>query len=148
MNKSVMITGILVVVVGAGGFFAGIKYQQNKPGPTFRQVNSQGIRAGLGGNNTGNRQGFRPVNGDIIASDDKSITVKLTDGSSKIILLSDKTEINKADTATKTDLTVGTKVAVFGTNNTNGSVTAENIQVNPILRDIPNGTPSINQPTQ
>lgn len=69
-----------------------------------------------------------------LASDDKSITVKLQDGSSKIILITDKTVINKAAEATKDDLKGGEKVAVFGEINSDGSVTAQNIQLNPILR--------------
>lgn len=135
MNKNLIITILLVVIVGAVGFFAGIKYQQSKQ-PSFanRQFgNAQGItRQGGGGAN------FRPVNGDIIASDDKSITVKLQDGSSKIILLSNSTTINKASEATKADLAVGQKVAVYGTNNSDGSVTAQNIQLNPMSRVQPN----------
>ncbi len=119
---------VLVVVAGAGGFFGGMKYQEGRKTASFRQLNGnvQGSRTG-----NGNRQAFRPVNGEIISSDDKSITVKLQDGSSKIVLLSEKTVINKADTATKDELKTGVKVAVFGQDNTDGSVTAQNIQLNP-----------------
>lgn len=76
-------------------------------------------------------QNFRPVNGEIISADEKSVTVKLPDGGSKIVILSEKTSINKAAEATKEDLKVGEKVAVFGSENTDGSVTAQNIQLNP-----------------
>lgn len=72
-----------------------------------------------------------PTAGEIIGADEKSITVKLQDGSSKIVLLSEKTQINKAEKATKEDLKKGEKVAVFGTENPDGSVTAQNIQLNP-----------------
>jgi len=54
--------------------------------------------------------------------------------SSKIVLLSDGTQINKAETVDKSELKSGVKVAVFGTENSDGSVTAQNVQVNPILR--------------
>ena len=80
--------------------------------------------------------------GEISAQDEKTITVKLQDGSSKIILLSDKTSINKASVGLISDLTVGEKVAVFGTSNADGSVTAQNIQLNPVARN-PNTTPSV-----
>lgn len=129
MNKTYLIIIILVVIVGAGGFYAGMKYQQSK-NPRFG--NFQGARGG----NFGQRaQGFRPVNGEIISADDKSITVKLQDGSSKIVLLSDTATISKSADATKADLKVGEKIAAFGTENSDGSVTAQNIQLNPILRD-------------
>ena len=84
--------------------------------------------------------GFRPVAGEILSMDDKFITVKLPDGSSKIVLFSDKTAIDKSATGTKEDLTVGMRVAVFGQDNSDGSVTAQNIQLNPMFRGMM-GTP-------
>jgi hypothetical protein len=123
---------ILALVIGGGvGFFAGMKYQQSKQRNLARQFFGQmGGRQGAGAN----RLGFRPVNGEIIAADEKSITVKLQDGSSKIVIVSEMTQINKAEQATKEDLKVGEKVAVFGQENSDGSVTAQNIQINPLLR--------------
>ncbi len=133
-NNYWIITVLLIIIIGGGAFFGGMKYQQSKQPSFARQSGStQGIRTGQGQGN-GNRQDFRPVSGEIIGSDDKSITVKLTDGSSKIVLISSTTAINKADTATKDDLKTGTKVAVFGQTNSDGSVTAQNIQLNPVLR--------------
>lgn len=130
MNKNLIITILLVVIVGAGGFFSGRKYQQGKQ-PTFNRQ----FGRGTGAQGDVNRPAaFRPVNGDIIASDDKSITVKLQDGSSKIVLFSNSTTINKASEATTADLTVGQKVTVFGMANSDGSVTAQNIQLNPVFR--------------
>lgn len=121
-------------MVGAGAFFAGMKYQQSKQPAFSRQfAGQQGARTGQG-QVQGNRQGLRPVNGEIISKDDKSITVKLQDGSSKIVLISDKTSINKATEATIDDLKSGEKVAVFGQENSDGSVTAQNIQLNPTFR--------------
>lgn len=46
----------------------------------------------------------------------------------------DTLTINKATTATKSDLKTGEKVAVFGTPNSDGSVTAQSIQLNPMFR--------------
>ena len=135
-TNQMLLTIILVIIVGVGGFVGGMKYQQGKT-PTFanRQgMTRQGGTGAQGGNNANRQAGFRPVNGDIIASTDKSITVKLTDGSSKIILFSASTTINKASQATPADLAVGQKVAVFGTSNSDGSVTAQNIQLNPMSR--------------
>ncbi len=133
MKNTIIVAILVLIVAGGGGFFGGMKYQQSKQ-PNFRQFGGQqGQRTGNGTD----RAGFRPVSGEIISADDKSITVKLTDGSSKIVLYSDKTEINKAGTATKEDLKTGEKVMVVGTQNTDGSVTAQNIQLNPVFRNIP-----------
>jgi len=130
MNKNLIITLVLVVVAAGGGFFGGMKYQQSKQ-PAARQF--AGNRTGMVGRQ-GNAAVFRPVSGDIINADDKSITVKLQDGSSKIVLFSDNMTINKADTASRGDLKVGEKVAVIGQQNSDGSVTAQSIQLNPVLR--------------
>ena len=134
MQKNPIAIIILAVVTAAGGFFGGMKYQQSKQ-PSF---------AGFIGNRTatGNRNTFRATVGDVIASDDKSITVKLAYGSSKIVLFSDKTEIYKTDTTQKNDLKVGDRVMVTGSNNSDGSQTAENIQINPPIRVFPSGAPT------
>lgn len=132
MKKSTIITIILVVLVGGGAFFGGMKYQQGKQAFNRQFNGSQGVRTA--GGNQGNRLGFRPVAGEIISSDDKSITVKFQDGSSKIVMVSDKTEINKAAQVSRDELKVGEKVSVFGQENSDGSVTAQSIQLNPILR--------------
>jgi len=130
-NKNLIIMILLLVIVGGGAFFAGMKYQQSKQRNVARQFFGQmGGRQGV----STNRLGFRPVNGEIIAADEKSITVKLQDGSSKIVIVSETTQINKAEQATKEDLKIGEKVAVFGQENSDGSLTAQNIQINPLLR--------------
>lgn len=71
------------------------------------------------------------VIGSIISMDDKSITVKLADGSSKIVLFSDATTYSNTVRAAKSDLKVGENVAIFGAANSDGSVTATEIQLNP-----------------
>lgn len=130
--KSIIITAALLILVGGGSFYAGMEYQQSK-GSRFG--NFQGNRNGQ----FQQRMGFRPVNGEIISVDDKSITVKLTDNSSKIILLTDFTAINKSTEGSKDDLKVGEMIAAFGTENSDRSITAQNIQLNPTFRGLPGG---------
>jgi hypothetical protein len=126
VNKNLIIVGVIAAVIfGAGGFFAGIKYQQLRRTALFNQMDNRNGQGQVRGTN------FRPVNGEIINTDDKSITVKMQDGSSKIVLFSDQTQINQATTAAKSDLKTGQIVAVFGTSNSDGSVTAQSIQLNP-----------------
>jgi len=129
-TSAILVMIVLVIIVAAGAFFAGMKYQQSK---SPRLGNFQGLR-------NGQLQGLRPVNGEIIAQDEQSITVKLSDGSSKIVLIGESTSINKSAEGSKNDLIVGENVAVFGTNNSDGSVTAQNIQLNPEFRGAPAGS--------
>lgn len=149
MKQNQLIIMFLVAVVMAGtGFFAGTKYQESKT-PTFSRQFGNGMQnpSGIGANGRGAagtaggaRTGARQVVGDIIKSDDTSITVKMSDGSTRIVFVNDKTMINKASSAMKTDLTVGEKVAAFGTDNPDGSMNAANVQLNPIARNQGVGT--------
>ena len=130
---------IAAVVALALGFFGGMQYQKSQSRTFFAQGNfgsqgGSGARGGRFGNGGGGNGANRPITGDIISADDKSITVKLQDGSSKIVLITNTTTINKASEGTKTDLTTGARVAAFGTTNTDGSMTAQNIQLNPMMR--------------
>lgn len=137
-----VITVLLLVIFTGGGFFAGTKYQQNKS-PVLGQFNDRQGGANRSGQQIGNRRmGGGQVIGEILSQDDKSITVKLQDGSSKIVLLNDKTTINKASEAQVSDLKTGERVAVFGTTNSDGSVTGQSIQLNPIMRGVPSPEPT------
>jgi len=69
------------------------------------------------------------IAGEIIAKDDSSMTIKLNDGGSKIVLISGSTKTTKQADATADDLAVGTKVSVLGTTNSDGSVSAQSVQI-------------------
>lgn len=138
-QKNNLIMLAIAILVGLVGFYTGTLYQKNQ-NPRFgfngenmmgntRRFDDGGRRGMM--NSGGRNGGFRPVVGQILSQDDKSITVKMTDGSSRIILLSDTTDINKAETVDKNALTVGQTVRVFGIVNSDGSVTAQDIQLNP-----------------
>lgn len=122
--KKVFLVVIVTILVGAASFFGGIKYQQSKM-PRF-PGNFQGQRGQLGQRAA---QGLRPVSGTIISQDEGSITVKLPDESSKIILLTEQSTINKTEEGSADDLSEGAEVMVFGQENSDGSITAQNIQI-------------------
>jgi len=130
MKNNIFITAIILVVVAAAAFFGGMKYQEVRRGNVLAQGGNEGQGHGqFQRDQGGNRVGFRPVSGEIISQDDNSITVKLQDGSSKIVILSKNTAINKASTGAQSDLKTGERIAVFGTNNSDGSITAQNISI-------------------
>ena len=152
MNKLIAIVIATAVVVGGGAFYGGMKYAQSKVpqgrlsqadfqnlqnfSPEERQQRLQelGANAGgfRGGQRGGNAGGF--TTGEIISKDDKSVTVKLRDGGSKIVFLSDSTEITKSAAGTLSDLEVGKNISVNGTTNSDGSITAQLIQLRPNLQ--------------
>ncbi len=125
MKNSLPIFIVALIIVGAAAFFAGTKYQanQNRAGGNsqFRRVLGNGTNGAV-------------ERGQIIEVSDNSVTIKMADGSSKIILLSDKTTISQTTAGSKTDLKTGETVAVFGTSNSDGSITAQNVQLNPQFR--------------
>jgi hypothetical protein len=128
-KNSLIITIIVAIIVGAAAFYGGMQYQKSQRASFVG--NQTLFRNGEGGNFKGRfgNGNNRPVIGEIINQDDNSITVKMQDGSSKIVILSDQTMINKASTGTKGDLKTGERVTAFGTTNADGSVTARNVSV-------------------
>lgn len=124
-----LIPYIIIVILTAGiSFFGGMQYQRYSLRGNFnRQFGANGqLNRGQG-----NMSNFRPVIGEVTASDSASLTVKSQDGSSKIVILSGSTTISKTESGSLTDVKVGDRIAVIGTANTDGSVTAQNIQLNP-----------------
>lgn len=123
MNKNLLITVLVALVAAGAGFAGGIKYTQRQRLALRGQFGNGQVM----GRRVGN---FRPVTGEVLSVDDKSLTVKMPDGGSKIVVLSGTTVISKSDTAAVADIKVGDKVGVFGTDNSDGSVTAQSVQLN------------------
>lgn len=128
--KNIVIVAVLLVIVGAGSFFVGSKFFPNLFGASAA-TNGRNGRGGQFAQRFGANS--RPVSGQIISADASSFTVKLRDGSSKIVLLSDSSQINKAVSATKDDIKTGENVLVIGQTNSDGSVTAQSIQLGTVF---------------
>jgi hypothetical protein len=133
MKKNLMIIGGVAVVAVIIAFWGGMKYGQSHSQNNFNQNGWQNPMQQAG---SGARQGMRQgsngdglVNGEIISKDDKSITVKSENGGSKIIFLGSDTKINKMAEAAATDLEVGKTVMASGQANSDGSITAQSIQL-------------------
>ena len=135
MNKTIISMLAVVIVVGAGSFYGGIKYGQQNGLASASQGNFRGANGGLGGGRRGGAgsTGGDATSGEIISKDDKSITIKLRDGGSKIIFIGDSTQVMKSISGTVSDLALGDQVMSFGTANVDGSVTAKSIQIRPKL---------------
>ncbi|MBI4600266.1 hypothetical protein HY732_05105 [Candidatus Uhrbacteria bacterium] len=148
MKKIVLSVLAAAVIAGGGSFWGGMQYAESKSirartGSSmqdFRALSSeeraqrgsqfagQNGPAGRGGRQGG---GGGPITGDILSRDEASITVKLPDGGSKIVFFSDTTEIGEFVAGTKDDLETGRTIGITGKANTDGSVTAQSIQVRP-----------------
>jgi hypothetical protein len=144
MKKLITIVAAVAVVVGSGAFYGGMKYVQGRGGrgnftnltPEQRQQfmanTGAGFRGGTG-QGRGGTNGGDFTSGEIISKDDKSVTVKIRDGGSKIIFFSNTTEVGKFVNGTVIDLEIGKNVTVNGTVNQDGSITAQSIQIRPAV---------------
>ena len=135
MQKNLIAPLIVVaVLIGAGSFYGGMQYQKSQqPTPQAQRGagNGGGQRGagGLGGVRGGMGGGF--ISGEVLSKDAQSITVKLRDGSSKIVFFASSTAVGKMDAGSIADVAQGTQVTITGTTNNDGSVTASNIQIRP-----------------
>lgn len=133
MNKPII--AIIILIVSIGFFYAGMTYAQkklssprgaNRSGQFFMTGNEQFQRGAPGGRANGSITA-----GEIIAKDNTSVTIRLRDGGSRIIFFSDTTPVLKSVEGTASDLSVGQQITVTGSANTDGSTTAESLQIRP-----------------
>jgi len=139
MNKLLLVVVVVAVFVGGGAFYGGMKYAQGKSASDRQQRFGQATGANIGtqGGFRGGQIGGGLISGDIIFKDNQSITIKMRDGSSKIIFFSDATEVSKFVAGTSADLIVGKTVSVTGKTNSDGSVTATSVQLRPNMPIFP-----------
>lgn len=140
MNKKISIVSavIAIVIVATLSFYGGTAYSSSK-----RVSFGQGGQFGAGGNfgaqgtGVGRRAGMAGtagggmVFGEILSKDSQSITIKLPNGGSQIVLVSSSTTVGKVATGTSEDLVVGGNVTVSGSSNSDGSITAQTVQIRP-----------------
>lgn len=146
MNKinlkvvSLLVVGVALFFVG---FMVGKKTSLSGPGglanlssadlaglPAGRQARFAQL-GGQGGVRGGNVGGLTA--GQVIVKDATSVTVKMRDGSSKIVLTSGSTQVLKSDSGTLSDVVVGQEVTITGSANPDGSLTAQSIQIRPAI---------------
>ncbi len=135
MNNKKIISLVAGIVVLVAVFYGGMVYGKSKTPARGTGAFTRGAGT-LAGGRAGGTGGF--VGGQIIAKDATSITVQLmangpagTATGSKIILLSSGTKVSKQADGTLNDLAVGTTVSVTGTPNSDGSITAQSVQIRP-----------------
>ncbi len=145
-NNHIILVVILVIVVAAVGFYAGMKYQQNQRISGFAGRGGGGVYRQFAGGQGGNNSNTQAVRGQILSVSNNTLTVKLADGSSKIVVLPSSVSISKQTAGSTSDLKTGENVMIIGTTNSDGSVTAFNVDLNPTFgrgRPMTNGN---NQP--
>ena len=128
-TKKSMVIVIVVAIILMGGFYY-LGYQNGKGASKGQYAGMAGMRGGAAGMMRGGAAGGA-VNGSVISKDDTSITVQSKDGSSKIVLYTDSTQVMESTTGNISDVAVGSQVLVQGKANSDGSVTAQSISIRP-----------------
>lgn len=137
-NESILIAcAITAVIAGGVGFVAHAKLQSKNQfanwgerGESFRMMEGkEGKGRGMGQGMMG-RGGAQ--SGEVTAKDGKTLTLKMSDGSTKLVILSDTTTYRAAVESSLDKVEVGTKIAAFGTQSTDGSTVATSIEINPL----------------
>ncbi len=127
-QKNLAVWIVITIVLMGGAFYVGAKH-----GKAAAQSAAAGMRGQFTGGMRNRFGGGGGISGDVTAKDDTSVTVKSRDGSSRIILYSGTTQIFKSTTGTISDVAVGEQISAQGTQNTDGSITAQSIQIRPAM---------------
>lgn len=139
-----ILCGVGAAIIGVVLFFGGVSYGKKAVSSAgYREFGSQMQQGagGLSGTRTGGmrfRTGEGFTAGEVLAKDAESITVKMRDGGSKIVFFSSSTSVMKSAAGSIQDVAVGEQVTVSGKQNSDGSVSADSIQLRPaMLQQIP-----------
>lgn len=149
MKKHYVIISVVAALCIGGAFYGGMQYEKNVVAKTA-QTNVRNFAGGIrqGGAGTGDQTGQRGmgqgggmrrggqsgggfVAGEILSKDDKSLTVKTSDGGSTIVYFSPTVLVRKAEVGSLTDLATGQQVVVNGKGNADGSLSADTVQIAP-----------------
>ena len=133
-GKIIAIFIVAVIIIGGASFYAGTTYQSSQRpryvpmGGQFGGMQDQG-GTGSGPGRFSGQGGGTPFSGEVVEKDDKSVTIKLQDGTSKTVTITGSTTINKTAKGSVSDIKQGERIFVMGTENSDGSVEARTVQI-------------------
>lgn len=134
MNTRNKIIGVVVVLILMGGsFWGGMTYAKSK-------TPARGTFTGQFGGTAGGRAGFTrggtgaaATTGQVVSASGSNVTIKLASGSTQLVLLGTSTQIAKSVSGMASDLLPGTTVIITGQTNSDGSMTAQSVQIRPAM---------------
>ena len=112
ISKKKIYSIVAIIILCSVSFYAGNKHGQSKL-VSMNQANGS-FQNGMGGGPNRRNFGGGNVNGEVFSKDDTSITVKMRDGSTRIVLYSPSTQVFKSSTSTTADVTTGETVSIMG----------------------------------
>ncbi len=152
-KKSVFIptAAVAVVVVFGLGFLTSYLVMPKAAAPRGNMAAYGGGASGFGQGSTrsqsGRVRGAGFVTGSLLKKDATSMTVQTRDGSTKLILVTSSTKAMQMADTTIDQFNQGSNVMVNGTANSDGSITAQTVQLMPVPAQAQNnGQPNDGQP--
>lgn len=135
MKNRIIISIVVSLLLGSvGGYVFGKGQAAKTDNPWQGQIRNGSVRDGTRFSQGQRGNLMRPLQGEIISLDENGITIKTDDNSTKIIFTSHQTSYSQTNEISRDGLKMGDKIGVFGITNTDGSVSAQNIQLNPFYR--------------
>lgn len=133
MKNKLMLPGIAAAVALIIGFGAGyVMPHAAAARGAFGGAGATFTRTGGAGGGFGGRAGGGFTAGRILSVGNGTMTIQEQNGSStEIVLVGPSTEIEKMVSGSVSDLSAGTNVVITGTPNSDGSMTAQSIQLRP-----------------
>lgn len=129
MRKHIIMVAVAGLVIGgAAGYLA----PHGAAVSAARGQFTQGQFAGRTGAAGAARGGFGGgTMGEVISFANGTLTLKTADGGTKLVLVGTSTPILTTKAGSAADLSVGANVLVVGSGNSDGSITAQSVQVRP-----------------
>ena len=126
--KKNYITIVVAIACAVIFFFIGVSYGKGSAATATagRGAFSSSTRAGLAGRGAAGG-GF--VTGQIVSVGNGTAVVQLPNGNSQNVFFSSSTQVIRPQVASVSSLTPGTQVMIGGTTNSDGSVSAQTIQI-------------------
>jgi len=124
--KNKIVIGVLALVIAGGAFWGGYAVGGSSKPNTFglmdKDGNLQSRQTRMGGVGSA-------LSGEIVSVDDGMMTIKTREGSSRVVLMGQSISVGKVVSGSGDDLVAGTNVMISGILNTDGSMTAQSIQI-------------------
>jgi len=129
------IAGVLIAAVFfATGYFTSKTFSKTSA-PNGMQFAAGGNGQRQGAGQTARNMARNPmggfVNGELVKKDATSFSIKQRDGSLKLVLITSSTKAMKMSEGSLSDFATGQQVMVTGSSNSDGSITAQTVQIRP-----------------
>jgi hypothetical protein len=140
MNKLIVVAVATAVIVGGAAFGGGYAVAK-KSAPALAGRGMMARDGQAGGQQKAQRAASNMANGEVLTVEEGSLTIKLADGGSRIVLLGKDAVVSYCAEAELSTVQPGTSLLATGEANADGSLTARFIQAGSVMQQFRMGRP-------